>query len=63
MGLAAFDVHYLEDGRPSAAAVLFSDYGDPEPAAEYTKSLPTAAPFVPGEFYRRELPGLLALLK
>jgi deoxyribonuclease V len=63
MSQAAFDVHYLEDGRASAAAVLFSDYGDPEPTAVYTEFLPEAARYIPGEFYRRELPGILALLK
>jgi deoxyribonuclease V len=63
MMIAAFDVHYLEDGRASAAAVLFSDYGDAEPAAAYTQFLPGAADYISGEFYRRELPCILALLK
>ena len=63
MILAAFDVHYLEDGRASAAAVLFSDYSDTEPAAVYTQVLSGAADYIPGEFYRRELPAILALLK
>ena len=31
MMIAAFDVHYLEDGCASAV-VLFSDYSDAEPA-------------------------------
>ena len=60
--IAAFDVHYLEDGRASAAAVLFSDYGDAEPAAVYTRFLPGAAAYLSGEFYRRELPCILTLL-
>ncbi len=63
MILAAFDVHYLEDGRASAAAVLFSDYSDTEPAAVYTQVLSGVADYIPGEFYRRELPAILALLK
>jgi deoxyribonuclease V len=63
MMIAAFDVHYLEDGRASAAAVLFSDYGDAEPAAVFTQFLPGAADYIPGEFYRRELPCILTLLK
>jgi deoxyribonuclease V len=62
MGIAAFDAHYLEDGRASAAAVLFSQYSDGEPEETYTHILPTAAPYVPGRFYRRELPCILVLL-
>ncbi|MBN1106310.1 MAG: endonuclease V [Deltaproteobacteria bacterium] len=63
MIIAAFDVHYPEDGRASAAAVLFHDYRDPGPAAEYTLSLPSAADYIPGQFYRRELPCILALIE
>jgi deoxyribonuclease V len=53
----------LEDGRASAASVLFSDYSDAEPAAVHVQILSGAADYLPGEFYRRELPGILALLK
>jgi deoxyribonuclease V len=63
MMIAAFDVHYLENGYASAAAVLFSDYRDAEPAAVYTQFLPGAADYIPGEFYRRELPCILTLLR
>ena len=63
MVIAAFDVHYLGDDRASAAAVLLSDYGDAEPAAVYTQFFPGAASYVSGEFYRRELPVILALLE
>jgi deoxyribonuclease V len=64
MMIAAFDVHYLEDGRASAAAVLFSDYSDSEPEAVYTKFLTAgAADYIPGELYIRELPCILTLLK
>jgi deoxyribonuclease V len=64
MMIAAFDVHYLEDGRASAAAVLFSDYSDSEPETVYTKFLTAgAADYIPGELYRRELPCILTLLK
>jgi len=62
MIIAAFDVYYSEDGRASAAAVLFFDYRDTEPVATYTQCLPGAAAYIPGEFYRRELPSILALI-
>ena len=61
--IAAFDVYYLENGCVSAAAVLFSDYRDAEPWAVYTQFLPGAADYIPGEFYRRELPSILTLLE
>lgn len=60
---AAFDVHYMKDGCASAAAVLFSDYRDMEPAATLTLLLPGAAEYIPGQFYRRELPCIIALLQ
>jgi deoxyribonuclease V len=60
--IAAFDVHYLKNGCASAAAVLFSDYRDAEPAEVYTQFLPGTADYIPGEFYRRELPCILTLI-
>ena len=61
--IAAFDVYYPGDGWASAAAVLFSDYGDAEPAAARTVLLPGAEEYVPGQFYKRELPCLLSLIQ
>lgn len=62
MMIAAFDVQYLEHGCV-AAAVLFPEYSDAAPIAEYTHFLSGAANYIPGEFYRRELPGILSLLE
>jgi deoxyribonuclease V len=62
MMIAAMDVHYFETGC-AAACVLFSDYRDRRPSASYTRILPTPADYVPGEFYRRELPCLVTLLQ
>jgi deoxyribonuclease V len=61
--IAAFDVHYRENGSASAAAILFWEYRDPEPAAEFLQLLPEASKYIPGEFYRRELPCILELLR
>lgn len=60
--IAAFDVNYLEGGSASAAVVLFSDYRDPEPVKSYTHILSKTEEYIPGEFYRRELPCILSLL-
>lgn len=61
--LAAFDVHYSKDGWASAAAVLFCDYKDAAPSSSYTRILPDIAAYVPGKFYKRELPCILKLLE
>jgi deoxyribonuclease V len=60
--IGAFDVHYSEDSRASAAAVLFAGYSQAGPSAEYTHQLPRSFPYVPGELYKRELPSILALI-
>ena len=61
--IAAFDVHYPKTGGAVAAAVLFSGYRAAEPVREQTETLSTVEPYVPGEFFRRELPCILALLE
>lgn len=60
--IVAADVHYRDDETATAAAVLFSDWGDAMPARELTQEIDAIEPYVPGQFYRRELPCLLALL-
>lgn len=60
--IAAFDVQYMEH-RCASAAVLFRSYRDPRPSLVYTKLLPVAADYVPGEFFRRELPCILGVYR
>ena len=59
--IAAFDVHYFGDERASAAAVLFHTYTDSEPAVEIIGSTEGVSRYIPGQFYRRELPCILSL--
>jgi deoxyribonuclease V len=59
--LACVDVHYRE-ATTVAAALLFSDWGDSTAEHELTIELTAAEPYQPGEFYRRELPALLAAI-
>jgi deoxyribonuclease V len=63
MTMAAFDVHYREDGLACAAAVSFHDFGDSAPSATYRRRLPIPAGYLPGAFYRRELPCILKLME
>lgn len=59
--LACVDVDY-RDTHALAACVLFRDWLDARPAAEWTQRIAPIAPYEPGQFYRRELPCLLAVL-
>ncbi len=60
--LSAFDVHYHDDRRASSAAVLFRAYGDAAADSEYVIAARVTSGYVPGRFYERELPCILALL-
>jgi deoxyribonuclease V len=59
--LACVDVDYRERGAV-AGCVLFADWPDAEPVARLVAPIAAVAPYRPGEFYRRELPCLLAVL-
>jgi deoxyribonuclease V len=61
--IAAVDVHYMEDGFATAGAVVFGDYSDSEAYQIYTCRISGTEPYVPGQFYKRELPCILAVLK
>jgi len=61
--IAAFDVHYMKNHRASVAAVLFSDYSTAVPKNVYRQIVPVSAGYIPGEFYKRELPCILSLLE
>lgn len=61
--IAAFDVQYHDDGTARGAAVVFAEFGDAEPTATHMLDFESVEPYVPGEFYRRELPCILALLE
>lgn len=60
--IACMDVDYREEGGAVAACVLLRDWADASPAAELVRRIATVEPYVPGQFYRRELPCLLAVL-
>ena len=60
--LACVDVAYRKD-TTIAGCVLFSAWSDDRPAGEALVSGGPAAPYRPGEFYLRELPPILNVLK
>lgn len=60
MMIAALDVYYDKVRSVGlAAAVVFNAWDDSKPAAEYTAVVEKIEPYVPGQFFRRELPCLL----
>jgi deoxyribonuclease V len=58
----AVDVHYLDDGRARAAVVAAWDERFAAISWTHTAVVSVSAPYKPGEFYRRELPPLRAVL-
>jgi deoxyribonuclease V len=59
--LVCVDVDYREKGAV-AACVLFRAWADPASAGQVVERLDSVAPYEPGQFYKRELPCLLAVL-
>ena len=61
--IAALDVQYDQTTSSAlAAAVVFQNWDDEEPFRQYTVRCHDIADYVPGQFYQRELPCLLAVL-
>lgn len=61
--IAALDVHYDEASQTAtAAAVVFEQWNDAVPTAEYKALCSVIQPYEPGNFFKRELPCLLAVL-
>ena len=58
----AVDVDY-GPADAHAAAVLFADWADSNASATTTALIADVEPYVPGSFYRRELPCLLDILQ
>lgn len=60
--ILAFDTYYA-DNTAKTVCIAFSDWQQETPSAVYTETLNEVADYVPGEFYKRELPCMLSLLK
>lgn len=59
---AAVDVDYRTTETSIAAAVLFNAWTDAFPVEEHTEQIGKIDDYVPGEFYKRELPPLMRVL-
>ena len=57
------DVQYNDaNNTAQAAAVALTDWADSNPLRKWTAQITPIEPYVPGQFYRREMPCLLQLL-
>jgi deoxyribonuclease V len=64
--IACIDVDYEEgpDGtKATAACVVIPSWTSAKSAAEYVRRIDDVADYVPGQFFRRELPCVLAVLE
>lgn len=59
--ILATDVQYAE-GKGFAGGVLFRAWADAQAEREIATTVSEIAPYIPGQFYKRELPCLLALI-
>ncbi len=59
--IIAIDVHYRNE-KAKAVSVEFDNWDDEQPQKINIIELPEAEPYVPGEFYKRELPCILEVL-
>ena len=58
----AIDVYYIEN-RAKSVCLAFEDWKDEKPQETYIENLEGIEAYVPGSFYKRELPCILAVLK
>lgn len=60
--IALVDVDYRESGAVAAGLILHN-WEDETPTAEWVEQIEQVESYQPGQFYRRELPCLLAVLE
>lgn len=59
-----FDVYYDEDSSTATtAAVAFNSFTDSVESGSYIDVSPIMSEYIPGEFYKRELPAILSLIR
>ncbi len=59
--IVCIDVDYKDNGAV-AACIIFENWDDQEPFEEFVVKIEEVAEYIPGQFYLRELPCLLAAL-
>ena len=60
--ILAFDTYYFEN-KAKTVALEFNHWTDKNPINVYEETISNIEEYIPGEFYKRELPCILSLLK
>ncbi|MFW0716795.1 endonuclease V [Pedobacter sp. N23S346] len=60
--ILALDVHYKDDGSAKSVGILFN-WNDIQPKEVLIEYIKETAEYIPGEFYKRELPCLLKIVE
>ena len=60
--IIAIDVHYREN-KAKTVSIEFENWLDEKPSKIHAIEIPVVAEYVPGQFYKRELPCILEILK
>lgn len=60
--ILAFDTHYFDD-KAKTVAIQFKNWTDEVPYQIYNETISDIAAYESGEFYKRELPCIVSLLK
>ena len=60
--IIAIDVHYREN-ISKTVSIEFDDWNADQPTNTHVIEIPETAEYVPGQFYKRELPCMLEVLK
>lgn len=60
--ILAVDLHYKSDNSATAAGVLFA-WEEYQPRQVVIEVIKNVEPYVSGQFYKRELPGILKIIK
>jgi deoxyribonuclease V len=60
--ILAFDTYYF-DNKAKTVALQFDDWQDAEPVTVYSETIQGIADYEPGNFYKREMPCILSLLR
>lgn len=61
--ISAVDVNYRDDRTAIAAGIVFRSFTESSYTTAYIKHIDRVEPYIPGFFYMRELPCILALLE
>lgn len=61
--ILATDSYYRADNSAKTVCLAFEDWTDSAPAKVYTRITTQPAAYIPGEFYKRELPCIKAILE